>query len=1309
MALSDELVSQFAKLMKPEEDKTQESTLYGKFVIHNGKKYVQLDGSELLTPVEQTATAKEGDRVSVTIKNHNATVTGNYSSPAARSGDVDENSKKILEVGTLVAGKASIEDLKATNATVGNLVADNATIKNELKAANATIETISADNVTIKETLKANKAAIDDLDANKLSANVADLKYATIEKLEATNADIHNLSADYGEFKQATVDDLSAKNATIQKLQTEKLSATDADLRYANIDFSNIGKAAIEQFYATSGIIKDLVIGDQTITGELVGVTIKGDLIEGGTVVADKLVVKGQNGLYYKLNTDGVTTEAEQTDYNSLNGSVITAKSITASKVNVKDLVAFDATIGGFNITDKAIYSGVKSSVDNTTRGIYQDKDGQLAVGDGSNYLKYFKDSDGKYKLEISAASLKFSASNKNLETVLGDTITKTVEEFYLSSSPTSLSGGSWSTKQPTWTEGKYIWRRTAVTYGDGSSEYTPSTNGVCITGNTGAKGEKGATGATGPKGDVGAGGNIIRNGYGEYLDNTNFEGGTFYKGDCPDGAYGYFCNGLTEEYLFDPTKIYDLEFYIRQHKGSETGIGWFSIQPIDVDGFNIKVYNILHKGFNKHLFYLEKDLNPGDTKVYFKDLSNWRIDTDYYFQRNFLFFGYSDSTGYTYPDGTYSRYAYLGIYSSNNDVDKTNNTITLKTPWNHEVFKAGTCVAQNTDGNAWCYYGASGYKPPVNEWKQMKDVVYAGSKNGSYSENAERLRYAKKIRIFLGICSNQCPDYSKISLRERVVNSIKSTAITYQAGASGTTAPTGTWSPTVPATDASKPYMWTKTVITYTDDTTSTSYSVGSTPDGVQVGGRNLLYQYIRAGGCTSKIDDKSIKIGTEFGDTYFYLKTHVALVKGETYTISCDASNVPSGCNWSFGIRTTLNPFQLCINKNGRCSATGIIDVNYNPNDELALDDSDGRPSTAPNIILSNFKLEKGNKATDWTPAPEDQVEKAKIISEINQSPEQISIKASKISLEGIVTANERFKILEDGSMEATSGKFTGEIHATSGKFGGDIDATSFRVTKQEVTVELSINNSSKWLSGLYVHYDKYDAKYSSYGIELIAGPGTENNHTVIDYGQVTTPRLLVNGNAEITYKLSAPTISATTITASSFNAGSNASLWTDGEGGNLAILAPNGHRYEMDAYNGSLRIYHGSGDFAITLLGSDAYTRLNHVTAGDITVSGAINAGSVNGMYKIRCGTVVLNSDKGTGTARVFMYHQDVINWLGMNIDPYKVIIVANNGDGNASGAHFDCVTYIPSHGYWAVTFDRTIGTGPIRINFAIIYGY
>ena len=70
----------------------------------------------------------------------------------------------------------------------------------------------------------------------------------------------------------------------------------------------------------------------------------------------------------------------------------------------------------------------------------------------------------------------------------------------------------------------------------------------------------------------------------------------------------------------------------------------------------------------------------------------------------------------------------------------------------------------------------------------------------------------------------------------------VKSTAITYQAGASQTSAPTGSWSTSIPKTTPALPYLWTRTVITYTDNTTSTSYSVSSTLDSVEIGGRNLL-----------------------------------------------------------------------------------------------------------------------------------------------------------------------------------------------------------------------------------------------------------------------------------------------------------------------------------------------------------------------------------------------------------------------------------------------------------------------------------
>lgn len=245
---------------------------------------------------------------------------------------------------------------------------------------------------------------------------------AEIEDLKATNALIKNLQAEDVKITGR----LDATEGSIKTLDTEKLSAKDADLRYVNIDFSKIDKTWLQEFYAQSGIIKDLVIGDSTVTGHLVGVTISGDLLEGNTVKADKLVVKGEDGLYYKLNIEGgstVTPELTKEMLQSgLDGSNIIANTITAEKISVDDLIAFDATIGGFNIASNAIYSGVKSSVDNTTRGMYLGADGQMNFGDSNNYIKYHKDEKtGKYALEIMADHMIFGSTGTNVQDAIED------------------------------------------------------------------------------------------------------------------------------------------------------------------------------------------------------------------------------------------------------------------------------------------------------------------------------------------------------------------------------------------------------------------------------------------------------------------------------------------------------------------------------------------------------------------------------------------------------------------------------------------------------------------------------------------------------------------------------------------------------------------------------------------------------------------------------------------------------------------------------------------------------------------------
>lgn len=461
MALTSDLISQFVKVTKDKPETKKETTVYGTVVEKDGIKYVMLDGNEesgLLTPISSTVDAEENERVTVMIKDHTATITGNVSSPSARTDSVKEIGNKITEVELLMADKVTTAQLDAANARIDNLVTDNVLIKDTLVASNARIDDIEADNVTINEKLTAHEASIDSLETTKLSATDADIKYATIDNLEATNVEVRDLKSDYGDFKVLATDKLNANEAAIDDLETNKLSTEEADVKYAKIDFANIGEAAVEKFYAVSGIIKDLTLETGVVVKELVGVTISGDLIQGNTIKADKLVVRGEDGIYYKLNIDslGETTASSDEKYqNGLDGSVIIAKSIAAEKISVSDLVAFGATIGGFNITENSIYSGVKSSIDNTTSGIYLDKTGQIVFGTQDNFVKFYKDTDNKWKLSISANSISLTANSSTEEIyILKDNNSSVSYTLY-------VSGGKLGIKETTdgseGTDGVYL------------------------------------------------------------------------------------------------------------------------------------------------------------------------------------------------------------------------------------------------------------------------------------------------------------------------------------------------------------------------------------------------------------------------------------------------------------------------------------------------------------------------------------------------------------------------------------------------------------------------------------------------------------------------------------------------------------------------------------------------------------------------------------------------------------------------------------------------------------------------------------
>ena len=120
----------------------------------------------------------------------------------------------------------------------------------------------------------------------------------------------------------------------------------------------------------------------------------------------------------------------------------------------------------------------------------------------------------------------------------------------------------------------------------------------------------------------------------------------------------------------------------------------------------------------------------------------------------------------------------------------------------------------------------------------------------------------------------------------------VKSTAIAYQASSSGTTTPTGTWSSSIPAVAAGQ-YLWTRTIITYTDDTTSTMYSVGRMGTngtngnaGNGVSSTTITYQ-ASTSGTMAPTGTWSSSIPTVAAGQYLWTRTVISYTNGTSSTI--------------------------------------------------------------------------------------------------------------------------------------------------------------------------------------------------------------------------------------------------------------------------------------------------------------------------------------------------------------------------------------------------------------------------------------
>ena len=531
MSLSNDLISQFVKITRDQTVEKKESIVYGTTVDYESKMYVKIDGSDLLTPITTTADLQAGERVTVMIKDHTATVTGNITSPSASSIKVNKLEEDMLQVDKLIADKANIKDLEAINATIKNLKAKDAEIEN-LVANKANIKDLDAINADIKS-LKADKARIDVLETKYADINTLVNGHLTSENIQSLHLTAANTTIENALIKDAMIDTVSASKINTGIINTNNVSIQSDD-------GSMLLQGNLQQFKDKDGKVRIQIGKDATgnFTFALYDATGKGQLIN-------------QNGIQSSdAIKDGLIVDSKVADNANINGSKLDISSvisninnntstIKASHIKFDDTgqtldISFnqlkktvdtikDITIDGdlssvieqvtTNTTNIGIAQGqISTLIDNTT----------ITKQDGT--VTQLKDEYNKTKDTVNEHSVTIG----KLETNYKGALTKTATQYYVSTSNTTQTGGSWiEDTTPKWENGKYIWQRIKYTYGDGSITYSTP---VCI---QGAKGEPGVNGEKGDQGLQGDKGQSLVNSVPQWYlstSNTTQTGGSWVE-----------------------------------------------------------------------------------------------------------------------------------------------------------------------------------------------------------------------------------------------------------------------------------------------------------------------------------------------------------------------------------------------------------------------------------------------------------------------------------------------------------------------------------------------------------------------------------------------------------------------------------------------------------------------------------------------------------------------------------------------------------------------------------------------------------
>lgn len=162
-----------------------------------------------------------------------------------------------------------------------------------------------------------------------------------------------------------------------------------------------------------------------------------------------------------------------------------------------------------------------------------------------------------------------------------------------------------------------------------------------------------------------------------------------------------------------------------------------------------------------------------------------------------------------------------------------------------------------------------------------------------------------------------------------------------------------------------------------------------------------------------------------------------------------------------------------------------------------------SDGEKITTLELNIDGMKLEM--------------VRKGEVVSAINMSEEEIKIMASKIKLEGIVTANGRFKILEDGSMQSVNGSFSGTV---SGSEITGSQMTSSHITGGSMNVgSITADDSGAEIGGFVVTVGERDVFQSfDESVGMSSRGGTNSLWAWFGWRDSSNYAMVINTNDDV-----------------------------------------------------------------------------------------------------------------------------------------------------------------------------------------------